>query len=163
MNYEAIALWSQVVAAVVFAIFVVWSFNKFITPAIAAATAAKNEEIAANERRRDDAVKAVELARSEVVEADSDARHIGERIQADAQREAVKIVADAKAEGERIVRNAGAELERARLAARDHLRVEMIEKALNLARERAQAQIDDDANEALVGKFIDELERGEKR
>ena len=158
--YEAIALWSQVVAAVLFAAIVIWGFHKFLTPAINAATAAKNEEIRSLERRRDQAQEAVARERAVVGDADNDAKLIRERIEHDAAREAEAIVADATHEADRLVRNAGGELDRARLAARDKLRVEMIEKALNLARRQAAARIDASSNEALVKRFIDELERG---
>ncbi len=162
MSYEAIALWSQVVAAVAFAAIVVWGFHKYLTPAINAATAAKNEEIRGMERRREDARKAVVLARAEVEQAENDAARIRTRIAHDADLEAANLVAEATREAERIVRNAEGELDRARLVARDKLRVDMIEKALNAARREAQSRIDERVNHELVRHFIDELERGER-
>jgi len=163
VNYEAIALTSQIVAAVVFAAIVVWGFIRLVTPAINAATAAKNEEIAQNERRRDDAKRAVELSRSELGRAEGEARGIRERIEHDAQREAQHIVEEAKAEAERIIRNADGELARARIAARDELRIDLVEKALAEARKKATRQIDERADAALVTRFIEELERGRTR
>ena len=160
MNYEAVALWSQVVAAVLFAAIVIWGFHKFLSPAINAATATKNEEIRALERRRDDAKQSVEAALTEVGNDEGDAQRIRERIERDGEREAGALVSEAKAEAERLVRNANGELDRARLAARDKLRIELIEKALNLAHRQAAERIDERANQALVRRFIDELERG---
>ena len=159
MNYGAIALWSQVIAAVVFAAIIVWGFIRFITPAINRGTAAKNEEIHENERRRDEAVKQVELARAEVERAKLDAAQIRRRIEHDARREAEEIVSEANAEAQRLVRNAHGEYERQRLAARDKLRIELIERALAEARKKAQERIDAPTDVMLVDRFIAELER----
>jgi F0F1-type ATP synthase membrane subunit b/b' len=159
MNYEAIALWSQVIAAVVFAAIIIWGFIRFITPAINHGTAAKNEEIRENEQRRDEAVKQVEVARAEVERAKADAEQIRRRIEHDARREAEDILAEANAEAQRLVRNAHGEYERQRLAARDKLRIELIERALAEARKKAAAQIDAPTDLMLVDRFIADLER----
>lgn len=158
MNYEAIALWSQVVAAVVFAALVVLGFVRFITPAINHSTQLKNLEIRENERRRDEAVRAVEEARAEIARAEADAARIREAIEHDAQREAALIVATAHSEAQRLIRNARGELERERLAARDELRIELIESALAEARKQAARRIDQNADVRLVDRFISELE-----
>ena len=159
MNYEAIALWSQVIAAVVFAAIVVLAFIRFLTPAIDNATVAKNEEIRENERRRDEAVREVELARTALAEAEKDAANIREAIERDAHREAAIIVATAHSDAQRMIRNARGELERARLSARDKFRVELIELALQEARKQAAARIDANSDAKLVGRFIEELEQ----
>ena len=159
MNYDAIALWSQVVAAVVFAALIVIGFMRFLTPTIARMTAAKNDEISENEKRRDEAVRRVNAARAEIAEATTDAARIKENIERDARREAAIIVATAHSEAQRLVRNAHAEYERSRAAARDRLRIEMIDKALAAARKTVIARVDDKAEATLVGRFIDELER----
>ncbi len=158
MNYEAIALWSQVVAAVVFAALIVVGFIRFLTPTIARMTAAKNDEIRESEKRRDEAVQRARAARSEIAEATTDAARIKEHIERDARREAAIIVATAHSEAQRLVRNAHADYERSRAAARDRLRIEMIDKALAAARKTVLARIDEKAEATLVGRFIDELE-----
>ncbi len=159
MNYEAIALWSQVVAAVVFAALIVIAFIRFLTPSIEHMTAAKNDEIRQNEKRRDEAVQRVNAARAEIAEAATDAARIKESIERDARREAAIIVATAHSEGQRLVRNAHADYERSRVAARDRLRIEMIDKALAAARKTVLARIDEKAEATLVGRFIEDLER----
>lgn len=159
MNYDAIALWSQVVAAVVFAALIVTGFIRFLTPTIARMTAAKNDEIRENEKQRDDAVQRAREARAEISEATSDAGRIKENIERDARREAAIIVATAHSEAQRLVHNAHAEYERSRVSARDRLRIEMIDKALAAARKTVLARIDEKAEATLVGRFIDELER----
>lgn len=160
MNYELIALWSEVIGALAFAAVIIWLFNKYLTPAVAAATKVKNEEIAAAERRRDVARAEVEAARGEVAEADASVASMRASAEVDAKRDAQRIVTDAQSEGERVIRNANGELERARLAARDTFRIELIEKALAEARVQAAARIDDNANAHLVGRFADRVGRG---
>ncbi len=159
MNYEAIALWSQVVAAVVFAALIVIGFMRFLTPSIEHMTAAKNDEIQQNEKRRDEAVQRANAARAEIAEAATDAARIKEHIERDSRRDAAIIVATAHSEAQRLVRNAHAEYERSRASSRDRLRIEMIDKALSAARKTVLARIDEKAEVTLVGRFIDELER----
>ena len=159
MNYDAIALWSQIVAAVVFAALIVIGFIRFLTPTIEHMTAAKNEEIRENEKRRDEAVRKVTEANAEIDQAAADAVRIKENIERDARREAAIIVATAHSEAQRLTRNAHAEYERSRATARDRLRIEMIEKALAVARKTVAARVDEKAEATLVGRFIDQLER----
>jgi F-type H+-transporting ATPase subunit b len=105
-------------------------------------------------------VRSVEAARQELLRAEQDARRIRETIERDARREAQDILAEANAEARRLIHNAHGEFERARLAARDKLRVEMIERALELARKEAASRIDERVDVKLVDRFIAELERG---
>lgn len=156
-TFEAIALWSQVVCAIVFAVVLVLIFRKYLLPAVAAAQAARNAELANAERRRE-AVKAdVARARAEVEAADRDAASISARVADDAKREAARILAEAKDDGERTVRNAEGELGRARLGAQAQLRAEFIDRALQLARRQADARIDATANARLVDATVDTL------
>ncbi|MGH7328110.1 MAG: hypothetical protein ACREJX_07135, partial [Polyangiaceae bacterium] len=141
---------------------IVWGFNRFITPAINRGTAAKNEEIHENEGRRDEAVRQVELAGAEVERAKAEADQIRRRIEHDARREAEEIVTEANAEAQRLVRNAHGEYERQRLAARDKLRIELIERALAEARKKAKERIDAPTDMMLVDRFIAALERRDR-
>jgi F-type H+-transporting ATPase subunit b len=159
VNYDAIALWSQVVAAVVFAALVITGFMRFLTPTIERMTEAKNTEIRENEQRRDEAARNVAKARAEIEEAAGDAVRIKEHIERDARREAAIIVATAHSEAQRLVRNAHTEYERSRASSRDRLRIEMIEKALASARKTVAARVDEKVEATLVGRFINELER----
>ncbi|MGH7683383.1 MAG: hypothetical protein ACREMT_03470, partial [Vulcanimicrobiaceae bacterium] len=136
---------------------------KYITPAIEKATAAKNEEIRESERRRDEALKEVEAARRVLAQSVEDGKRIGERIRHDARMEAQDIVVEANADAERLIRNARGELARCRVASRDRLRVELIEKALSQARATAAQRIDRGTDSRLVERFITELERGGNR
>ena len=85
---------------------------------------------------------------------------IRDRGRADAERERERILEDARHEGARLVQNAHGELDRARIAARDQLRIELIEAALNRARAIARERIDEPVNARLVAKTVDELAGG---
>ncbi len=62
-----------------------------------------------------------------------------------------------------MVRNAEGELERARLAARDRLRIELIEKALLAGpRRRPPAGSTTRTNTRLVNETVDDLSRGKR-
>ena len=156
--YVELAIWSQVVASILFLIFLVWLWRRFLSPAVAASQARKNAELADSEKRRDDAKAEIETARSEVAKAENDARGIGARAQADATRLHDRIVADAKADGERVVRNAEGELDRSRAAAREQLRDELLERAVRIAR-RAAENVDDATNRRLVSETIETVDR----
>ena len=75
-----------------------------------------------------------------------------------AEREAV--LREARDAGERALRDAQGELGRARAAARQELRDELIDKALAQARATALERVDAAADRKLVGSFVQSLERG---
>lgn len=160
MNYEAIALWSQVISSVLFLVVLIWMFNKFAIPAVLKAQQSKNDEIARTEQHRDQAKAAVAVLKMEMGEAEHDASAILERAKAQAEREHETAVEEAKAAGERALRSAAGELERAREAARVRLRNELAEKALELARGDARKRLTPDLNAQLVDRFIATLDHG---
>jgi F-type H+-transporting ATPase subunit b len=156
--YEAVAVWSQVVASVLFVIALIAIWMRFIAPAVAASQIRKNAELIASEKRRDDARAELEGAQNEIATADADARAIAQRADADAARLRDKLLAEARAEGERLLRGAAGELDRARAAARDELRSELLESAMQIARDAA-VRLDDGTNRRLVGDAVDCAER----
>ncbi len=158
-SYEALATGSQVVASILFIIALVILWRKYLAPAVLASQARKNAELADSQARRDAALAETTVAQAEVAKADDDARAIRARAQSDATRTREKILADARAEGERLARNAEGELERGRTAARDRLRTDLLEKAMQIARE-ASAHLDEATNRRLVGEAVDTAERG---
>jgi F0F1-type ATP synthase membrane subunit b/b' len=151
MNLDMLAIASQMAGALIFVICAVWMFNRWAQPAIIRYQAGKNAELADAEGRREQIKAACNAARSEIERADDDAREIRSRVQTIAQRERVQALKQAQAEADRIVRNAGAELERARLVARDRLRIEFIEKALVRARTVAAGRVD----AAIDGRLVE--------
>jgi F0F1-type ATP synthase membrane subunit b/b' len=156
--YESLAIWSQVFGSIAFIIVLVWLFNRFVTPAVEASQERKNAELSEAERRRDAAREDVTVAQGEREAADATAAGIRERAKRDADREHARIVTEATGEGERVVRNAQGELGRARDAARDLLREEILDKALQIARDAA-TRVDDATNERLVAGVVAGIER----
>lgn len=157
--YEKLATGSQIVASVLFLVVLVILWRKYIAPAVLASQARKNAELADSEARRDAARAEIDVARAEIAKAEEEARAIAARAQTDASRTREKILASARAEGERLTRNADGELDRARAAARDALRTELLEKAMQIARE-ASLHLDESTNRRLVGEAVDTAERG---
>jgi F0F1-type ATP synthase membrane subunit b/b' len=155
--YVRIALWSQVVAAVLFIAFLVWIWVKYLQPAVLAAQERQNKQIAEAERHRDDAKAVLELLRNQINGAALDAAAIKERAVAQAKREYDATVAEAKDAGERALANAQGELARARASARDQLRKEILDRALAQARSDAARRVDSATNARLVNGFLGSL------
>lgn len=157
--YVQIAIWSQVVSAVLFMGVLVWLWFKFIQPAILAAQDRQNKQIAQDERHRDEAKSMLDVLRNDVENARRDAGLIGARIDGEAARERDGIVAEARDAGERSVRDAQAEFSRALAAGREQLRIDMLEKALQRAREEAARRVDATVDAGLLERFTRSLER----
>ncbi len=160
MNYDGIAFWSQIAGFVLFALALVWAWNKFLTPALTASAKASNERIALAERHREEMRAAVESLRHEIDGAKLDAQTMLERVKERAQHERDAILVEAKEAGERSLRNADGELARARMAAREQLREALASKALEIARTSANMRIDTTTNTRLVQEFIEQVSRG---
>jgi F-type H+-transporting ATPase subunit b len=129
-------------------------------PAVKANQDARNAEIAEAEARRERINAEVAEARAEVTRAEQDAAEIRARIVVAESRDREKLLAEARHEGERLIQNAQGELDRSRMAARDRLRIEMIEKALVKARVEAARRINPATEQRLVETTIDDLTRG---
>ena len=160
MNYDAIAFWSQIAGFVLFALALVWAWNKFLTPALTASAKASNERIALAERHREEMQAAVESLRHAIDGAKLDAEAMIVRVKERAQHEHDAILAEAKDAGERSVRSADGELARSRMAAREQLRETLASKALDIARTSANMRIDSSINARLVREFIEQVSRG---
>ncbi|MBC5815830.1 MAG: hypothetical protein GIW97_04735 [Candidatus Eremiobacteraeota bacterium] len=160
MNYEAIAVWSQVVSSILFLIVLIWMFNKFAIPAVLKAQQSKNEEIARTEQHRDQAKATADTLRLQMGAAQVDAKAILERAKEQGKREHETVVEQAKAAGERALHNAAGELDRAREAARVQLRNELAQKALELARSDARTRVTPGVNAQLVERFTQSIEHG---
>lgn len=158
--FVQVALWSQVAGSVAFLIVLILMFRKYMIPAVLANQAARNAELAASEARRKRVQAEAAEARGEIEAADRDAAEIRNRVARATEHDRAHALDEANAEGARLVRNAEGELERARLAARDRLRIELIEKALAKARAQASARVSDAVNKSLVDATVDDLARG---
>lgn len=163
MNYEAVALWSQVLSAILFIVVLLWMWVKFIQPMVMTAQENANVQIAQAERHRDNAKAELESLRGEIENARRDAIAIKQRVEAQAKTECEAIVAESRRAGDRGIQNAHGELARSRAAAREQLRDELLDQALTLARTQAQQRVDASLNTQLVSSFLSNLERGGSR
>jgi len=160
LNYEVIAQYSEIIGGFAFIIVLIWLFRKFALPAVRAGEISRNSDLVNTEHRRDQLREEVAAARAEVEAADRDALAILARAETDARHEHDSIISDARREGLRLVQNARGELDRGRIAGREGLRIEFVEKALDRARELATQQLTPDADTRLVNKTVDELTAG---
>jgi len=158
-QYTNLAIWSQILGAFAFLAVVVWLWVRFLTPAIVASRDRKNAELAQAERARDAAKEEIDVARHELAVASSDAQAIRSRGHGDAKTLQERILAEAIRDGERQVHNAEGQLQFGRAAARETLRLELIAKALDIARESA-SRLGDDVDRRLTGDVVESLERG---
>ncbi|PZR57900.1 MAG: hypothetical protein DLM50_05045 [Candidatus Meridianibacter frigidus] len=160
MNYEAIAIWSQVISSILFMVVLVWMFRKFIIPLVMTAQKNKNEEIARAEQHRDAAKVRLNELRTHVGIAETDAEAIKARASEQAQREHDAALAEARSAGDRALQNAEGELERARAAAREQLRTELLDRAIASAREKAVSRVTAGVNAQLLDRFVSAIEHG---
>jgi F0F1-type ATP synthase membrane subunit b/b' len=163
MNYETIAQYSEIIGGFAFLIVMIWLFRKYALPAVRAGEISRNSDLVKTEHRREQLRDEVAEARGLVESADRDALAIAARAETDARHEHETIIADARREGSRLIHNARGELERGRIAGRDKLRIEFIEKALNRARELAGQQLSEAGDTRLVTKTVDDLAAGAGR
>jgi len=161
VNFETIAQYSEIIGGFAFLIVSIWLFRKFVLPAVRAGEISRNSDLVNTEHRRDQLREQVAEARREAESADRDALAIAARAETDARHERETIVTDACREGLRLNQNARGELDRGRIAGRDKLRIEFIERALNRARELAAQQLSDAGDARLVAKTVDDLSAGE--
>jgi F0F1-type ATP synthase membrane subunit b/b' len=156
--YVQIATWSQAVSALLFMCVLVWLWFKYLQPAILAAQERQNKLIAEAERHRDEAKATLDLLQREIEGAAHDCELIRERAEAQAAREYQAAVAEAREGGERSLRGAQAEFARALAAAREQLRIELLDKALARARAEASRRVDAPTNARIVDRFVGSLE-----
>ncbi|MGA8576343.1 MAG: hypothetical protein WB609_11770 [Candidatus Cybelea sp.] len=157
--YVLVASWSQVAASILFIVVLAWLWLRFIQPAILAAQERANKQIAEAERHRDEAKATIDVLQGQVNSAVADAEAIKERAKAQGQREYEAAIAEAKEAGERALSSAHGELPRARAAAAEQLRVELLDKSLTRARSDAKRRVDAGTNARLVDQFLTSLER----
>jgi F-type H+-transporting ATPase subunit b len=157
--YVQAALWSQVIAAVLFIGVLVWLWVRYFQPAILEAQDRNNKQIALAERHRDEAKATLDLLRGEIDSAARDAELIRERASAQAQREYDATLADAREAGERAVADARGERGRALAAAQRRLCDEMLTQSLSRAHTIAAERVDAAADARLIGRFAASLER----
>ena len=155
--YEHVAFWSQLAGSIAFLACVVFGWVRFITPAVIAQRDRKNAELFEAEKRRDRLRTHIDAAREDLAMAEREADAIGGRAERDAQRLREHILAEARSEGERVVRNAEGELERGRLAARELVRDELLDRAVALAF-AAAGKLEPGADRPLIESALGSIE-----
>jgi F0F1-type ATP synthase membrane subunit b/b' len=158
--YLQIAVWSQVASSFVFIALLVYMWARFIKPVVMAAQERSNRQIAEAERHRDEVKGALTALHEEIGSAGRDAELIAQRAELHAAREREAVLAEATESGERALRDAQGELERARSAARQNLRDDLVERALKIAREDAALRIGPSIDERLIEGFAGTLQEG---
>lgn len=156
--YIKIAIWSQVISSVVFLGVLVYIWSRWILPVVMTAQARSNRQIAEAERHRDEAKAALETLREDIEGARHDAKLMEQRVSERADHEREALLQETTEAGERGLAEAGRELERARAAARQRLRDDLLESALRLARQEAAQRVDAALDARLVDRFAGSLE-----
>lgn len=156
--YIRIAIWSQVISSVVFLGVLVYIWSRWILPVVMTAQARSNRQIAEAERHRDEAKAALETLREDIEGARHDAKLMEQRVSERADHEREALLQETTEAGERGLAEAGRELERARAAARQRLRDDLLESALRLARQEAAQRVDAALDARLVDRFAGSLE-----
>lgn len=156
--YLKIALYSQVISAIVFIAVLVWMWVRWILPVVMSAQDRSNKQIAEAVRHRDEAHDALAALHGEIESARRDAGLIVERAEVHGQHERESALAEATAAGERQMREAAGELERAREAARHRLRDELVAGALRIARAEAPQRLGPAGERRLVDAVVGSLE-----
>lgn len=152
MNYERIAVGSQLVSSILFAVIIIVLFQKYLLPAIARVQQQKNHEIERTERERDEASAEVGRAEAEVARARGDAEQIRVEARAFAQRERDRIVREATEAAALTVHNAEGELSRSRATATLDFRARLVARALEIARDSARSSLDIAADRRLISE-----------
>ena len=156
--YIKLALWSQIVSSVVFIAVLVFMWVRWIVPVVLAAQERSNRQIADAERHRDEVKGALEALHAEIETARHDAQLIVERAASRAEHERELLVKEAGEAGERTLADANRELERARAAARQRLRDEILAQALDLAHDEAKARVGPELDARFIERFAGSLE-----
>lgn len=158
--YAEIAIWSQAASSVLFVGALIFVWYRWLLPVLLAAQARSNRQIAEAERHRDEVKGALDALRDEIASARRDAELIVSRAELHAERERESTIDETKEAGERSLRDAQGELERARAAARQRLRDELVVRALEIARGEAAARVDAPLDARLIAGFVGSMEGG---
>ena len=156
--YFHIAVWSQIISSVFFIGVLVFIWYRWLLPVFLAAQERSNRQIAEAERHRDEVKGALEALRAEIESAHRDAELIEQRASEHADHESRLLLKEATEAGERALADGEHELDRARAAARQLLRDELVERALQLARGDAARRMGPALDARVIDRFTRSLE-----
>jgi F0F1-type ATP synthase membrane subunit b/b' len=156
--YLQIAVWSQVASSILFIGALVFVWFRWGMPVVLAAQERSNDQIAEAERHRDEVKAALEALRAEIETAHHDSELIEARAAARAEHERQALLQEATDAGERALADAGRELGRARAVSRQRLRDDLVQRALQMARDDAARRVTPALDARIIDRFTDFLE-----
>lgn len=156
--YISIAIWSQVISSVVFLAALVYMWSRWILPVVMTAQDRSNRQIAEAERHRDEAKAALQTLREDIEGARHDAKLMEQRVSERADHEREALLQETTEAGERALADASRELGRARAAAQQRLRGQLVEAALRLAHADAATRVGPSVDARLFDRILGSLE-----
>jgi F-type H+-transporting ATPase subunit b len=150
---------AKVIDFIVFAIAIVYIFQKFLKPQLVAVQEAQNKAVADAEVYRQHCSEAVQVAERALKQAASDAQRMETTADAQAKRVVADELAEAGERANRVVAHAAGELERERFRVRRELLEETVDRAHAEAREEVQRGLTPARQRALVERMLSDLER----
>jgi len=118
----------------------------------------KQEEIGVQieriEQKKEEIITAADAARRQLEESARQLEEIKQRIIDLGEKRKLEIIAEARQEGRHIMESARRKVEGTILQAKNRVRQEMIDQAVNIALERLPAEITAQDNEALFERFL---------
>ena len=150
---------AKVIDFVIFAIAIVFIFQKYLKPQLVAVQEAQNKAVADADAYRQSCSEAVDAATQALEQAGKDSQRMASTADAQAKRMVADELAEAGERAKRIVDHAAGELERERFRVRRELLEETVDRAHAQAREEVQRGLTPDRQRALVESMLTDLER----
>jgi F-type H+-transporting ATPase subunit b len=159
--------WSDIIGSLICFIIILFFFWKYALPRVRTLLDERGEAIEGNIAKADEAQHKAEALLEEYTAQLADARAEAAKIREQARTDGQRIVAEAKdtatAEAARVTANAQAQIESERQSAVVSLRGEVGSLAIDLASGViGEALTDDSKSQAIVDRFLADLEAGEK-
>jgi F-type H+-transporting ATPase subunit b len=150
---------AKIIDFIIFAIAIVYIFQKFLKPQLVAVQEAQNKAVADADAYRQNCAEAVEAAQRALEQAAQDSRRMETTAEAQAKRMVADELAEAGERAKRIAAHAAGELERERFRVRRELLEETVDRAHAEAREEVQRGLTPARQRALVERMLSDLER----
>jgi F0F1-type ATP synthase membrane subunit b/b' len=150
---------AKIIDFIVFAIAIVYIFQKFLKPQLVTVQEAQNKAVADADAYRQRCTAAVEAAKRALEQAAADAQRMETTAEAHAKRVVADELAQAEEHATRIVAHAAGELERERFRVRRELLEETVDRAHAEAREDVRRELTPGRQQRLVELMLSDLER----
>jgi F0F1-type ATP synthase membrane subunit b/b' len=150
---------AKIIDFIIFVAVLVYLWNRFGSPILAAQQDAENKTIEDAAAYREESAKALTDAQQSLEKAKSDAVRMVDVGTAQATRLVASERAAAEEHGKRIRAHAGSELERERYRVRRELLEETVDKAHAKAKDLVKRELNPAKQQQLIGQLIDVMER----